>query len=256
MNIERLVMSQKQLNEKLVNNPNLTLYTDETTKFGTKYSGYHISDTDQNTYVLGMREIVTKSGSDTLAAFQEILNDIEERTADAKDSAKRVLANITATMSDRASTEKKFNSLLEELRATVLPDLNDHWNDLSEAEKTAASGMLNFFCGLHGLVHFAECCNKCSVEVQNGLLDEPPIFDKSFKKINESGASRLTRTVCKALARGADEKNGKYKEFCLFTKGFLTEHKMHTVPLTPFKGNRFNILFESSAAVFFFERSN
>ncbi|WAQ99781.1 hypothetical protein MAR_024154 [Mya arenaria] len=66
MNIERLVLSQKQLNETLPNKDNMTLYTDETTKFGTKYSGYHVSDTEGNTYVLGMREIVTKSGSDTL----------------------------------------------------------------------------------------------------------------------------------------------------------------------------------------------
>jgi len=39
MNVERLVMSQKQVNESLTNQQNLALYTDETTKFGSKYSG-------------------------------------------------------------------------------------------------------------------------------------------------------------------------------------------------------------------------
>ena len=35
-NVERLILSQNQLNEKLQDENNLTLYTDETTKFGTK----------------------------------------------------------------------------------------------------------------------------------------------------------------------------------------------------------------------------
>ncbi|XP_060592795.1 uncharacterized protein LOC132747429 [Ruditapes philippinarum] len=251
MNVERLILSQKQMNETLIDQPNLTLYTDKTTKFGTKYSGYHVSDTDGKTYVLGMREIVTKSAADTLSAFQQILGDIEDRTKEANQAAKRVLANITATMSDRASTEKKFNSLLEELRTSILPDLNENWDELSPADQIAASSLLNFFCGLHGLVHFADCANKSAVSVQKGLLEEQLIYDKSFHKQNESGASRLTRTVCKALARGADEKNGKYSEFNIYVKDFLKENNMCSLPLTPFKGNRFNILFESSAAVFF-----
>jgi hypothetical protein len=62
------------------------------------------------------------------------LRDIEDRTKEANQAAKRVLANITASMSDRASTEKKFNSLLEELRTSILPDLNENWDELSPAE--------------------------------------------------------------------------------------------------------------------------
>ncbi|WAQ99794.1 hypothetical protein MAR_024167 [Mya arenaria] len=111
--------------------------------------------------------------------------------------------------------------------------------------------MLNFFCGLHGLVHFADCSNMCALQVQSGLLENAPIYDRSFQKSNESGALRLTRTVCKAVARGADEKNGKYNEFNLYTKDFLEANNIHSLPLTPFKGNRFTILFGSSAAVFF-----
>jgi len=39
MNVERLVMSQNQVNESLTNQQNLALFTDETTKFGSKYFG-------------------------------------------------------------------------------------------------------------------------------------------------------------------------------------------------------------------------
>jgi len=59
----------------------------------------------------------------------------------ADEAAKRILANITATMSDRASTEKKFNSLLEELRTSILADLNSNWDELS----TKRSGCSKYY---------------------------------------------------------------------------------------------------------------
>lgn len=65
MNIERLVLAQKQLSESLPNTENLTIYTDETTKYGTKFGGYHLSDSEGRMYVLGLRQLLTKSGRDT-----------------------------------------------------------------------------------------------------------------------------------------------------------------------------------------------
>jgi hypothetical protein len=39
-------------------------------------------------------------------------------------------------MSDRASTEKTFNSLLEQFINDILPDVIDNWNELNEKQKT------------------------------------------------------------------------------------------------------------------------
>jgi len=75
-----------------------------------------------------------------------------------------------------------------------------------QKDQVAASTILNFFSGLHGLVYFAECANEVAISVQKGLRDENPIFDTTFYKGNESGALRLTRTACNALARGAGRK--------------------------------------------------
>lgn len=49
-----------------------------------------------------------------------------------------ILANICDTVSDRASTEKTFNNLLEEFRSTILPEVVDNWNDLNDMEKSCA----------------------------------------------------------------------------------------------------------------------
>jgi hypothetical protein len=80
LNIERLILAQKQLNESLPNTENLTIYTDETTKYGTKFGGYHVSDSEGRMYVLGLRQPLIKSGRDTLSVFQDILKDIDDRS--------------------------------------------------------------------------------------------------------------------------------------------------------------------------------
>ncbi|XP_053405011.1 uncharacterized protein LOC128558821 [Mercenaria mercenaria] len=159
-------------------------------------------------------------------------------------------------MSDRASTEHKFNTLLQELRETVLPELHANWNTLSEENQTAVSQLLNFFCGLHSLVHFAEVSNRAVLEVQKGFFEDlPPIYDKKFLKSSESGTLRLVRTACKALARGGDEKSGKFAEFKLYSKDFLKENGLMCIPLQDFHGNRFNVLFESAASLFFLKNT-
>ncbi|WAR27970.1 hypothetical protein MAR_013674, partial [Mya arenaria] len=188
--------------------------------------------------IRGIMELVTKSGQNTLSAFQEILDDIDQQSVEADLASKKILMNITATMSDRASTEKRFNQLLQELRQTVLPDLYVNWEQLSHENQLIASTLLNFFCGLYNLVHFAEAGNKS------------PIRDASFSKSSESGTLRLVRTTSKALARGqmrSVESSGTLIHF-------LKENQLNSLPLEPFRGNRFNVLFESAVALFFLHR--
>ena len=71
MNIESLALSQKQLAEIFPGKDNLTLYRDETPKFGkgNKHYGYHASDEYGQLYTLGLRQIPTKSSKDTLSTF-------------------------------------------------------------------------------------------------------------------------------------------------------------------------------------------
>jgi hypothetical protein len=106
-----------------------------------------------------------KSGQSTLDTFKDILNDINDHCYQAEKNSDmhvgyQILANIRDTMSDRASTEKTFNSLLEQFRNDILPDVIDNWNELNEKQKTLCSKMNNFFCGLHLLVGLADSCEE------------------------------------------------------------------------------------------------
>ena len=83
MNLQRLVLSQKQIAEVVSDKPDTSLYTDETTKFGNKVCGYHVRDSEGTYYTLGLRDLTTKSASDTLGTFREILSDIDKTAENA-----------------------------------------------------------------------------------------------------------------------------------------------------------------------------
>ena len=253
MNIQRLILAQKQLGEVLPVKKNVCLLSDETSKFGKKIEGFHVQDEEGQLYVLGLRQMVTKSAQDTLTTFQTILSDIDQVSTKAENSvSKHILLNIVSTMSDRAATQQKFNELLQEYRKLlVMEDIGQAWYDMSYDEQMAISKLNNFFCGLHALVHIAETASNCLKVVEAAFFDDPPIFDPTFRKTGESGATRLVRTVSKGFACGGDEKCGVYGSFYIFVKDFLKEKKIRSVPIQRFHGNRFNILFANAANIFF-----
>ena len=251
-NVERLVLAQRQLGEDLSEKKNTALLTDETSKFGEKYMGYHTADAEGNLWVLGLREMVTKSAQDTLSTYKEILQDIDDRTRASKnETSMKILLHTVATMSDRAATELKFNQLLQDYRKDTLPQFIEGYDCLSEDDRAPLERMYNFFCALHSLVHIAEVSSKAILESEKALLPESPQTNRNFKTSSEPGACRLVRTACKAFAKGADEKSGCHGPFTTYVKSTLRRNNMHSLPLAPYRGNRFNILFENAAYVFF-----
>ena len=80
-----------------------------------------LSDSHGKTWVLGLRHLVTQSGRDTLQTLQEIWPISIGENSDNL-GCKQILLNIVSTMSDRAATPMKFNSLLEEYRTNILKE--------------------------------------------------------------------------------------------------------------------------------------
>ena len=60
MNIQRLILSQKQLAEEVSVEKDTTLETDETSKYGQKYGAYALRTKEGRPYVLGLRDLLTK----------------------------------------------------------------------------------------------------------------------------------------------------------------------------------------------------
>lgn len=254
MNIQRLSLSQRHIGDVLAQDSTTCLLTDETSRRGEKYMGYEVSDSGGNLWVLGLRDIKTKSAADTLSVFKEILSDIDlVSNTSTNDKSKLLMKHIVATMSDRAATEVKFNALLQEYKENIAPLIIDNFIDLSEDEKGAIVKLLNYFCGLHTLIHMAETAQKGLLEGEKGIFADStvPVPDPQFANVLEPGTIRLIRTASKAFAAGADEKSGVFGHFSVYSREFLKTHKLHSLPLAQFRGARFNILFSNGASVYF-----
>ena len=107
INIQRLVLAQHQIAEELPTQECTTIETDKTSKFGQKYRAYAIRNTEERAYVVGLRDLVTKSARDTLDTFKQILWDIDKIYYKPSNNlaSQNLLFNLRNTMSDRAATE-------------------------------------------------------------------------------------------------------------------------------------------------------
>ena len=152
-------------------------------------SGYHASDKEGNFWVLGLRELSNKSSQMTLDVFKQILEDVDQasKLVNANDSERHaghtLLSKIRNTMSDRAATEVAFNTLLQEYRKSILPDVTEYWTHLSEEEKDVLSRMNNFFCGLHLLVGFAGTAEKV-IHKFEAINNDAPLVLQQILKLN------------------------------------------------------------------------
>ena len=98
-------LSEKHFVEVISKQEDTTLLTGETSKFGARYIRYEASDTDGNLWVLGLRDIETKSADNTLKVFKEILSDLNDISDSEIDPVSRdIIKHICATLSNRAAT--------------------------------------------------------------------------------------------------------------------------------------------------------
>ena len=123
----------QQIAEQLTASEKLTLHSDGISKFGQHYGEYS----------LGLSETLTGSAEVTLSTLKVILSDIDLIVGE--DTGNKILTSIKNTMSDRHIVEKKFNCLLEDYRAQILPMVAADWDMLSIDEQSNLSSLNNFF---------------------------------------------------------------------------------------------------------------
>ena len=236
----------------------MTLWTDETAKKGQKVNIYGVTDANGRDWVLGLRDITSKSALDALVRLKEILDDIaelRERLDEPGTNSRRyeLLLAIEHTMSDRAATETRFNSLLEAYMNEVLPLVRETGPMLEGDDMAPVIRLNNFFCGLHDLVHLTETGVAVQREWESAHYGPggSPLFHTSCFRSGESAGSRTIQAACKAFAAGGDEKNGCHDKFKTYVRPILQkEYGTSTLPITKFLGARFNILGRNAVYIY------
>lgn len=153
-------------------------------------------------------------------------------------------------MSDRHIVEKNFNELLQTYRAECLPGVTANWQHLTEKEQLEVAKMNNFFCGMHFMVAMADQADKTLKEWEKVQFGAEKVGAAALPENAtgpESGTIRLVRTMCKAMEKHGSEQVGCSLPF----SEYLKTQGIKKVPLSSFKGNRFNIVFHNAAGVYF-----
>lgn len=99
LNIQRLSLIQKHLAEEFSNKQNTCILSDEISKFSKIFEGFHAVDSTGRIWVLGLRQMTTKSGQDAMDTLKEILEDIDSISESGSNTSRAILKNIASTMS-------------------------------------------------------------------------------------------------------------------------------------------------------------
>ena len=231
--------------------PNNTLHSDGTSKKGYGYQTYDIRMKDGTALVAGLRSVGAGDSQTQLDTFKEVIGDLEKSLGENGNGFfKKGFYSIKNLMSDRCNAQKRFNELFTDFRSSVLPDIISNWNDLSLEEQEKFKIVNDFYCGLHFLVALGDQAEGALKVWENHLIEDM----KKVGSLNHGGYSRgdsgtlcPIKEVCKSVSERGCEKSGRMVSFATFFKG---KFNSNDIPLFPFLGNRFNIIFLNGAGVF------
>ena len=226
-----------------------TLHGDGTTKYHRHYQDFEITTPSCQTYSMGLLELGKSDTEAIMDSFKYRVKEIAQALSSGEnltveDKVAELVTSIKSTMSDQGPTNATFNEQLAELRKELLPKVVEKWEDLSEDSKKSLEQMGNFYCKLHLLVNLGEEANKALKLFEHAATEgRNPL---AFLSSNESGSCRLTRTACEAFHPRGSQTAGVSEYFDVHLSENGVESK-----LVEFIGNRFNIIFYNSAAVFY-----
>ena len=226
-----------------------TLHGDGTTIFHRHYQDFEITTPSCQTYSMGLLELGKSDTEAIMDSFKYRVQEIAQALSSGEnvlleDKVAELVTSIKSTMSDQGPTNATFNEQLAELRKEFLPKVVEKWEELSEESKNSLEEMGNFYCKLHLLVNLGEEANKALKLFEHAATEgRNPL---AFLSSNESGSCRLTRTACEAFHPRGSQTAGVSEYFDVHLSENGVESK-----LVEFIGNRFNIIFYNSAAVFY-----
>jgi len=147
--LEARHVSLQQIKSRLIEEDNLTLTTDGTSKLGHKFGTAGVCFSDGTRLHIGLREQASGSAQCTFDTIVEMVHDVVN-TVHVEDDrgglSDRIFSKITNLVGDRASTEKKFNEILSQYRMQILPEIVDGYTQLPNSEKSKLAVVNELFC--------------------------------------------------------------------------------------------------------------
>ncbi len=236
------ILSKVCAAENLKDEANLCIQTDGTEDRGTKLATMQVKSSSQ-TFDVGLKEIVAGTSDEYYNFILRSLGELEETYDKVMDTPgsnilKKIVVNIKCAMNDRHVVEKNTMDQFTQYRKTFLPEMVEKWEKLTDVEKDDAATVYLFYCALHLLVAMATEADKALAEMQAG--DDQGLFKA---RRGESDTTVFIRSMCNFFYKAG---SGHPLEI----QSFVKKEGISKIPLTEFKGSRFNILFYNGAGSF------
>ncbi|KAF8376443.1 hypothetical protein PRIPAC_82872 [Pristionchus pacificus] len=241
----------QRLDQAIDQGEQLCLYSDETNKLGSKLqcfgAGLVKENGGQEVLLFGLAQVADKSAQTAFDIMRNRLDSLSRGVSDCNrgNFTDRFFAAVSCVMSDSAATQQKFNFMIEEYRASVLPTVINGWEEMSDAQQHELLKFHVFYCQLHVIANYTNVVLEALAEHER-LVTGREIPD----------LSPTVLSVVKEVARlFGDRSAGMHacsKEFKVWSGLDQTNCKS---PFPSFLGHRFNVVFLLASRVFYHRQS-
>ena len=246
--VELKQISSMQVGESLMEASSTTLHSDGTSKGGFKFGSHQVARTATEVLTLGIVNMKCGSADHVLDKLKQVLGDVASAcSGDGKEQIAEILKGITNTMSDRCIVQKKFNELLQEYRADVLPSVVGGWEDLTSEQQSKLTTMNNYFCGLHYIFGLADQAQERLKKWEEVHFEGKAFGATELPRAFDTTESRVIRMLC--TTANAFEKHGNEQAGCMADFNVYMEETGIPVPLAELRGNRSYVCFYNGAGV-------
>ena len=212
------------------------LHCDGTSRCREKFVGQQVTLADNTTLSLGFQLTAREDSQSLLELTLHMFDELHYLDFDGRgeEQLKGMMRNMVGIMTDRANVMKCYQDAVEGKRKEILQ---------------SEEGITRLYCNAHFLLGLSAAASKAltAVEKERDFTkklgrDSLPAY-KRFSSV-EPAAVRIIRLVCDVLGPRGDEKNGCRDDWIAFCS-----LRNVTSKLSSYRGNRFNNLFESAAAI-------
>ena len=231
---------------------NNTLHLDGTRKRFNEYSAFQLTTGDGSQGLsFGFEAMAAGSTDDYMCATKDLISELAKLLVP-KDASEReiemkqgqLLKTIKNVQSDRHVVNKNYFEQLKIYRASFLPKIIPHFNELSAEEVSKVVRMNQLFCGMHAIIGMANVCKDALKEFENVAASE--LVTSGFQKGNARSFDILME-ISKAFTRGHSYQKGGVVDFW---ESYL-HNKNSKNKIVSFRGERINVLYVIAAAAYY-----
>ncbi|GFY44526.1 uncharacterized protein TNIN_185781 [Trichonephila inaurata madagascariensis] len=230
----------------------VSICNDGTTKFALQDATYDVTLADETNLKLSVKDISKGSPDTSLSMLKDLLSEIMNTKVEGNQLYDAYIKKAKSFLTEHDLLDKKIIEILFLYKQQLTPIVADNLDGLSDAFRNKVVLLNNHCTGLYFLLGLSKLTDftvlawesmsfGCNVDALKDMKNDL-ILSKTVQQMY---------TFCSIVdPEASDNKiSVEFKDFLLKVK------KLDTLPLAPYKGNLFNVIFHNSAGIWFYHET-